>query len=40
MATTLIDCFNMGCLMRKDHKLAMENLKEQRKNNLRKEKEK
>ena len=29
--TVLIDCFNMECLMRKDYKLAMENLKEQRK---------
>ena len=34
MAYTLIDCFNMECLMRKDYKHAMENLKEQRKNNL------
>lgn len=34
MLTTLIDCFNMDCLMRKDYKQAMENIKEQRKNNL------
>lgn len=34
MVNTLIDCFNMECLMRKDYKRAMENIKEQRKNNL------
>ena len=34
MIGALIDCFNMNCLMRKDYKLAMENIKEQRKNNL------
>ena len=34
MSTTLIDCFNMDCLMRKDYKQAMENIKEQRKNKL------
>jgi len=34
MISALIDCFNMDCLMRKDYKQAMENLKEQRKNNL------
>ena len=33
MVHTLIDCFNLDCLMRKDYKQAMENLKEQRKNN-------
>ena len=33
MVTALIDCFNMDCLMRKNYKQAMENLKEQRKNN-------
>ena len=27
MTTALIDCFNMECLMRKDYKQAMENLK-------------
>lgn len=27
MVTTIIDCFNMDCLMRKDYKQAMENLK-------------
>lgn len=32
MIGALIDCFNMECLMRKDHKQALENLKEQRKN--------
>ena len=32
MVHTLIDCFNMDCLMRKDYKQAIENLKEQRKN--------
>lgn len=32
MVHTLIDCFNMGCLMRKDYKQAMENLKKQRLN--------
>lgn len=30
MVTALVDCFNMECLMRKDCKLAMENLKVQR----------
>lgn len=30
MVTALIDCFNMDCLMRKNYKQAMENLKEQR----------
>ena len=30
---TLIDCFNMKCLMRKDHERAMDNIKEKRKNN-------
>ena len=34
MSTTLIDCFNVDCLMRKDYKQAMENIKEQRKNKL------
>jgi hypothetical protein len=34
MLTTLIDCFNMDCLMRKDYKLEMKNIEEQRKNNL------
>jgi hypothetical protein len=29
----MIDCFNMDCFMRKNYKQAMENLKEQRKNN-------
>lgn len=33
MATVLVDCFNMDCFMRKNYKQAMENLKEQRKNN-------
>lgn len=33
MRNTLIDCFNMDCFMRKNHKQAMENLKGQRKNN-------
>ena len=27
MLNVLIDCFNMDCLMRKDYKQAMENLK-------------
>ena len=27
IATVLIDCFNLECLMRKDYKLAMENRK-------------
>ena len=27
MLSVLIDCFNMDCLMRKDYKQAMENLK-------------
>ena len=30
MIGALIDCFNMECLMRKDYKRAMENLKVQR----------
>ena len=30
MVSALIDCFNMECLMRKDYKRAMENLKAQR----------
>lgn len=30
MAYALIDCFNMECLMRKDYKRAIENLKAQR----------
>lgn len=34
MMGALIDCFNMDCLMRKNYKQAMENIKEQRKNNL------
>jgi len=34
MVCALIDCFNMECLMRKDYKQAMENIKEQRKNKL------
>ena len=29
---TLIDCFNLDCLMRKDYKLAMENLKKKKLN--------
>jgi hypothetical protein len=33
MATVLVDCFNMDCFMRKNYKQAMENIKEQRKNN-------
>lgn len=33
MVTALVDCFNMDCFMRKNYKQAMENLKEQRKNN-------
>lgn len=32
MMTTLIDCFNMDCLMRKNYKQAMENLKKQKLN--------
>jgi hypothetical protein len=32
MVGALIDCFNMDCLMRKNYKQAMENLKEQMKN--------
>ena len=40
MLHIFIDCFNMECLMCKDYKQAMENIKEQRKNNFnRKEKE-
>lgn len=27
MATVLVDCFNMDCFMRKNHKQAIENLK-------------
>ena len=34
MVTTLIDCFNTECLMRKDHERAMDNIKEKRRNNL------
>lgn len=34
MVTALIDCFNMDCLMHKDYKQAMKNLKEQRKINI------
>ena len=30
MVHTLIDCFNLECLMHKDYKRAMENLKEQK----------
>ena len=30
MVTALIDCFNTECLMRKDYKQAMENIKEQK----------
>lgn len=33
MVTALVDCFNMDCFMRKNYKQAMENIKEQRKNN-------
>ena len=33
MTTPLVDCLNTDCLMRKNYKQAMENLKEQRKNN-------
>lgn len=32
MIGALIDCFNMDCLMRKDYKQAMENIKEQKLN--------
>lgn len=32
MIGALIDCFNIDCLMRKDYKRAMENLKKKRKN--------
>jgi len=32
MGVTLIDCFNRECLMHKNYKQAMENIKEQRKN--------
>lgn len=34
MIGVLIDCFNLECFMRKDYKQAIENLKEQRKNNF------
>ena len=34
MVTAMVDCFNMECLMCKDYKQAMENIKEQRKNKL------
>lgn len=33
MTRVLVDCFNMDCFMRKNYKQAMENIKEQRKNN-------
>ncbi len=32
MIGALIDCFNMDCLMRKDYKQAIENIKEQKLN--------
>lgn len=32
MLSKLITCFNMECLMRKDYKQAMENIKEQKLN--------
>lgn len=31
MTTILVDCFNMDCFMRKNHKQAMENLKKENK---------
>jgi hypothetical protein len=33
MVTPLVDCFNTDCLMRKNYKQAMENIKRQRENN-------
>jgi len=34
MVSALIDCFNTECLMRKNHKRAMDNITEQMKNRL------